>query len=220
MIRLDDLFIIGGARQKYSNGITINCCPALLSALSALLTSGLSPFPAIGRVPCSDEALNFFDDFFVWGKLGNYSFKPFPDGILHRLLVMNRAMSPYFSGSKRCISSLRRFFQPLRIFDLPPSTSNILFICSLLLHSREGPSRRLLIFWFFVHSFSAILPRVLQYPLFFYSEWNGTNFRDFPWGCDILITFRGSESESEYSLSVPSSSIFDSSLVIEDPSVA
>ena len=87
MIRLDDLFIIGGARQKYSNGITINCCPALLSALSALLTSGLSPFPAIGRVPCSDEALNFFDDFFVWGKLGNYSFKPFPDGILHRLLV-------------------------------------------------------------------------------------------------------------------------------------
>ena len=86
MIRLDDLFIIGGARQKYSNGITINCCPALLSALSALLTSGLSPFPAIGRVPCSDEALNFFDDFLVWGK-------PFPDGILHRLLVMNRAMS-------------------------------------------------------------------------------------------------------------------------------
>ena len=50
-------------------------------------------------------------------------------------------------------------------------------------------------------------------------EWDDS--RDFPGGCDILTTFWGSESESEYSsLSVPSSLIFDSSLVVEDPSVA
>ena len=53
--------------KEPDRSITINCCPALLAALSALLTSGLSPFPAAGCVPGSEEALNFFDDFFVWG---------------------------------------------------------------------------------------------------------------------------------------------------------